>query len=149
MVHVKDSKNESSNCSLHAFNTDLFNNNHSLIIKHHILDAFAEKCAFGSVYCEFVCQIKNEMINRCLVIPLSSIKLNSLYFVKAKKRESISEANPFEYQHKYVFKYPENLSLVDCLTVLTNKNKHNTSKLLHTNITGKCVVYIVSLFFYF
>jgi len=137
LIRVTDNKNTSSNCSLHSFNVDIFNNNNSLMIKHHLLTTTAKNCATGFVYCELVCRIKNDFINSCLVIPLSTIKLNALYFVKAEKQENFLAINPLEDQHKYVFKFPEHLSLLECLIVLTNKNKHRMSKSLYKNITGR------------
>jgi len=129
----------SSNCGLHSFDVDIFNNNHPLIVKHKLLATVAENYTSGLVHCELVCQVQNDSINRCLIIPLNPIKLNSLYFVKAEKREKILVINPLEDRHKYVFKFPENVSLADCLTVITNRNKHRTSKSFHKNIIGKCL----------
>lgn len=106
-------------------------------MKHHISESIAKNCTFGTVYCELVCQLQNEFINRSLIIPLCPVKLNSLYFVKVVKREKVPVINPLEDQHKYVFKFPENMSLVECLMIIINKNKHRTSKSLYTNIIGK------------
>ncbi|XP_025414302.1 uncharacterized protein LOC112686300 [Sipha flava] len=135
LVRVTDSKNSSSNCGLHPFNIDLFNNNHPLIVKHHLFATLAENCTSGFVYCDLVCQVQNELMNRFLIIPLNPVKLNALYFVKAEKREKIPVINPMEDRHKYVFKYPDNLSLTECLTIITERNKHRISKSLYTNIT--------------
>lgn len=137
LVRITDSKNGSSNCYLHSFNVDVFNNNHPLIVKHHLLATVAENCSSGLVYCELVCQIQNDLINHCLVIPLNPIKLNSLYFVKAEKREMVPMMNTLENRHKCIFKFPENLSLTECFTIIINRNKHRTSKSYFTNITGK------------
>lgn len=138
LVRITDNNNLSSNCGLHSFDVDLFNNNHPLIVKHKLLTTVAENYTSGLVHCELVCQVQNDSINRCLIIPLNPIKLNSLYFVKAEKREKILLINPLEDRHKYVFKYPENVSLADCLTVITNRNKHRTSKSFYKNIIGEC-----------
>jgi hypothetical protein len=138
LVRITDNNNLSSNCGLHSFDVDLFDNNHPLLVKHHLLATVAENCTSGSVHCELVCQVQNDSINRCLIIPLNPIKLNSLYFVKAEKREKILVINPLEDRHKYVFKFPENVSLSDCLTIITNRNKHRTSKSFYKNIIGKC-----------
>lgn len=108
-------------------------------MKHHLSTSIVKNYASGLVYCELVCQVHNDLINHCLVIPLNPVKLNSLYFVKVEKREKIPMMNPFEYQHKYIFKYPEHLSLSECITIITNKNKHRTSKSLNTIITGKYI----------
>lgn len=86
------------------------------------------------------------MINNCLVIPLNPVKLNSLYFLKAEKREKIPAINPLEDRHKYVFEFPEHLSLTECITVITNRNKHRTSKSLYTNIIGKFIIIKVFMF---
>ncbi|KAF0753240.1 Uncharacterized protein FWK35_00018072 [Aphis craccivora] len=134
LVRITDDNNLSSNCGLHSFDVDLFNNNHPLIVKHKLLATVAENYTSGLVHCELVCQVQNDSINRCLIIPLNPIKLNSLYFVKAEKREKILLINPLEDRHKYVFKFPENVSLADCLTVITNRNKHRTSKSFYKNI---------------
>lgn len=136
LVRITDNKNSSSNCFLHSFNVDMFNNNHPLLVKHHLLASVAENCTSGLVYCELVCQIQSDLINHCLVIPLHPIKLNSLYFVKVEKREMIPLMNTLEDQYKYVCKFPENVSLAECFTIILNKNKHRTSKLIYTNITG-------------
>lgn len=109
------------------------------MVKHHLLATVAENCTSGLVHCELVCQVQNDSINRCLIIPLNPIKLNSLYFVKAEKREKILVMNPLEDRHKYVFKFPDNVSITDCLTVITNRNKHRTSKSFYKNIIGKCL----------
>lgn len=132
-----DSKNSSSNCGLYSFDVNLFDNNHPITVKHNLLTKLAENCSSGMVYCELICQIKNELINNHLIIPLYPIKLNSLYFVKAEKREKIPVVNALEERQKYIFKFPENLSFTECLTLITNKNKHRTSKSLYTNIIGK------------
>ncbi|KAL4131403.1 hypothetical protein QTP88_008719 [Uroleucon formosanum] len=133
LVRVTDSYNLSSYCTLHSFNVDLFNNNHPIMVKHRLLATVAENCTSGLVHCELVCQIQNYSI-RCLVIPLNPIKLNSLYFVKAEKREKILVMNPLEDRHRNVFKFPENITLVDFLTVVTNRNKHRISKSFYKNI---------------
>lgn len=106
------------------------------MVKHRLLATVAENCTSGLVHCELVCQIQNYSI-RCLVIPLNPIKLNSLYFVKAEKREKILVMNPLEDRHRNVFKFPENITLVDFLTVITNRNKHRISKSFYKNIIGK------------
>lgn len=137
LVRVIDCENTMSNCCLHSFDTNLFDRHHPLVIKHRVLASVIKNCYSGSVCCELVCQIKNDFINRCLVVPLSPIKLNALYFVKAEKLEKIAVMNPMEYRHKYVFKFPEYLTLLECLTILINKNKHRMSKSLLTNITSK------------
>ncbi|XP_001948571.1 uncharacterized protein LOC100165824 [Acyrthosiphon pisum] len=134
LVRITDSNNLSSNCALHSFDVDLFDNNHPLMVKHRLLATVAENCTSGLVQCELVCQVQNDSINRCLIIPLNPIKLNSLYFVKAEKREKILVMNPLEDRHKNVFKFPENISLLDCLTVITNRNKHRISKSFYKNI---------------
>lgn len=107
------------------------------MVKHHISASIAKNCTFGTVYCELVCQLQNEFVNRSLIIPLWPVKLNALYFVKAVKGEKLPMINPLEDQHKYVFKYPENMSLVECLSVIINRNKHRISKSLYTSIIGK------------
>ncbi|XP_022165272.1 uncharacterized protein LOC111030188 isoform X2 [Myzus persicae] len=134
LVRITDNNNLSSNCRVHFFDVDIFNNNHPLMVKHRLLATVAENCTSGLVHCELVCQVQNDSTNRCLIIPLNPIKLNSLYFVKAEKREKILVMNPLEDRHKNVFKFPENISLIDCLTVITNKNKHRTSKSFYKNI---------------
>lgn len=137
LVRVIDSENTTSDCELHSFDVDAFDSCHPLVIKHRVSAAIIKNCSSGSVCCELMCQIKNDFTNRCLVVPLCPIKLNALYFVKAEKREKIAVINPLENRHKYVFKFPEHLTLAECLTVLMNKNKHRTSKSLLTNIMGK------------
>lgn len=139
LVHVTDNKNVSSNYGLYSFNVDLFDNSHPLIVKHYLFTTIAENCTSGIVYCDLVCQVQNELMNHSLIIPLNPVKLNALYFVKAEKREKIPVINPMEDRHKYVFKYPDNLSLAECLTIITERNKHRISKSLYTNITGKCL----------
>lgn len=136
MVHVTDNKNSSSTCELHLFDVDLFNNNCPLTVKHKLLDTAAENCTSGTVYCELVCLMQNDLVNRCLVIPLNPVKLNALYFVKAEKQAKISVLNPLSDRHKYVFKFPDHFSLPECLTIITNRNKHRMSKTLYTNIIG-------------
>lgn len=137
LVRVTDSKNLLSNCCLHSFNVDVFNNNHPLIVKHHLLATVSKNCSSGLVYCELVCQIQNDLINHCLVIPLNPIKLNSLYFVKTEKREMIQVMTTLENLHKYIFKFPENLSPLECFAIIIRRNKHRMSKSFFTNITGK------------
>lgn len=137
LVRITDNNNMSSNCGLHSFDVDVFNNNHPLMVKHRLLAIVAENCTSGLVQCELVCQVQNDLINQCLIIPLNPIKLNSLYFVKAEKREKILVMNPLEDRHKNVFKFPENISLVDCLAVITNRNKHRISKSFYKTIIGK------------
>lgn len=136
MVRVTDNTNSSSNCGLYSFNVNLFDNNHPITVKHHLSSKLAEYCASGMIYFELVCQIQNEFINNYLIIPLHPIKLNSLYFVKVEKQEKVQVVNALENRQKYVFKFPENLSLTECLTMITNKNKHRTSKSLYMNIIG-------------
>lgn len=106
-------------------------------MKHCLSSKLAEYYASGIIYLELVCQIQNEFINNFLVIPLYPIKLNSLYFVKVEKQEKVQVVNALENRQKYVFKYPENLSLTECITMITNKNKHRISKSLYKNIIGK------------
>lgn len=125
---------------------NVFNNNHSLIVKHHLPATVAENCSSGLIYCQLVSKIQNDFINHCLIIPLYPIKLNSLYFVKPEKQEKIPLSNPLEDQHKYIFQFPNNLTFIECLNVVTNKNKHRTSKSLFTFLTSKFVIsYIPSL----
>lgn len=109
------------------------------MVKHHLPAIVAENCTSGLVYCQLVSKIQNSLIDHCLVIPLNPIKLNSLYFVKAEKREKIPLVNPLEDQHKYIFKIPNNLTFTECLTVITNKNKHRTSKSLYTHLLSKFI----------
>lgn len=136
MVRITDNTNSSSSCELHLFDVDIFNNNCPLIVKHNLLDTIAENCTFGTVYCELVCLMQNDIVNRCLVIPLNPVKLNALYFVKAEKQANIPALNPLEERHKYVFKFPDHYTLSECLTIITNRNKHRMSKTLYTNIMG-------------
>lgn len=136
LIRVTDNKNSSSNCEVHLFDVDLFNNNCPLTVKHCLLDTIAENCTSGTVYCELVCLMQNDLVNQCLVIPLNPVKLNALYFVKAEKQANIQALNPLEDQHKYIFKFPDCFSLLECLTIITNKNKHRMSKTLYANITG-------------
>jgi len=115
-------------------------------VKHHLLDIVAENCTSGLVYCELICQIQNDLINNCFVIPLNPIKLNSLYFISAEKRSKIPVMNPLGDRHRYVFEFPEHLSLSECLTIITNRNKHRTSKSLYTNIIGKFIIFKAFMF---
>lgn len=100
------------------------------------MDTTAENCTSGTVYCEMVCLMHNDLVNRCLVIPLNPVKLNALYFVKAEKQANIEVLNPLLDRHKYVFKFPDYFSLSECLTIITNRNKHRISKTLYKNIIG-------------
>lgn len=134
---ITNSENSSSNCALHPLNVNVFNHNHSIIIKHHLPATVAENCSSGLVHCQLVSKIQNDLINYCLVIPLYPIKLNSMYFVKAEKREKIPLINPLENQHRYIFKFPNNMTFAECLTVVTNRNKHRTSKSLLTYLNSK------------
>jgi len=56
LVRVTNDKNSSSHYGLHSVDINLFNNNHPLIVKHHLLDIVAENCTSGLVYCELICQ---------------------------------------------------------------------------------------------
>lgn len=108
-------------------------------MKHHLSATVAENCTSGMVHCDLVCQVQNKLMIHSLIIPLNPIKLNALYFVKAQEREKIPVINPMEDRHKFVFQYPENVSLAECLTIVTERNKHRISKTLYTNIIGKCL----------
>lgn len=126
----------SSNCGVYPFDVNLFNSNHPLTVKHHLLATIAKNCSSGSVCCELVCQIQSDLTNHCLVIPLNPVELNALYFIKAEKREKIPVMNPMVDQHRYIFKYPEYLSLEECINIITNRNKHRISRSLYKNIVG-------------
>lgn len=140
LVCVTNNENSSSNCSSHPLNINGFNHNHSFIVKHRLPATVAENCYSGLVYCQLVCKIPNDLINHCFVIPLNPLKLNSLYFVKAEKREKIPLINPLEDQHRYIFKFPDNMTFAECLTVVTNRNKHRTSKSLLSYLTSKFLI---------
>jgi len=148
LVRITNNENSSSNCGLYPVNVNLFNNSHPLIVKHNLLDTVAQTCTSGLVYCELICQIQNDLVNNCLVIPLKPIKLNSLYFINVEKREKIPVMNHLEDRHKYIFEFPEHLSLLECLTIITNKNKHRISKSLYTNTIGKFIMCRVFILFY-
>ncbi|XP_050525143.1 uncharacterized protein LOC126896420 isoform X2 [Daktulosphaira vitifoliae] len=138
-VRVTDNKNYSSYNRIYKIETNFFNCNQALVFKHFLPREVAENCVNGTVICEFVCELPKILgfDCHCLFIKLNPIQLNALYFVKVERPCRIPFINPILDHFKYTFKYPQQISLPDCLKIIMNKNRHRMTKSFYNNITGK------------
>lgn len=138
-IRVTDNKNYFSYNRIYEIEAESFNCNQALIFKQFLPSEIAENCISGSVNCEFVCQLPKILgfDYHCLFIKLKPIQLNTLYFVRAERQCKLPFFNPSLDSFRYTFKYPQQISLQDCLKKIMNKNRHRISKSLYNNITGK------------